>query len=96
MTVPPASSTCGRPVAAFVVHGTNDRVLPFARGVSSVLHHSKTNRCSKAPYTTTQRGCRDGIGCAAAVRFCVHPVRHRLPLQMRDEAVRFLLAQQKR
>jgi len=93
---PPAKARCGRAVPALVVHGTRDRVLPFARAVASVEHHSKTNRCSKAPYTTTQHGCRDGIGCAAAVRFCVHHGRHRLPTSMRDEAVAFLLAQKRR
>jgi poly(3-hydroxybutyrate) depolymerase len=65
---------CGAPVAALIIHGVRDRVVPVSRGWSEREHYLARNRCSGQSTRGAEPECTEYTGCAAGlpVVWCEH------------------------
>lgn len=63
------SRSCEAPLAALVIHGTQDTVVPYEEGLASYRSWTAAAGCgaSEAPPPT---GCQIASGCRAAIQFC--------------------------
>lgn len=78
----PQGSTSGDPpVAAMLIHGTNDGLEPIASGMSSRDHFVKINGCTTTSSATTPAPCVSYAGCKPkkSVLWCAHDGVHQVP-----------------
>jgi polyhydroxybutyrate depolymerase len=85
----PVPAQCAEPVAALVVHGRRDEIVPFRMGRDSLATWAALNRC-ELPHDLPSDGCVKLAGCSKPISFCAHAGGHVWPGDASASIVRFL------
>ena len=78
--LPMSTSACGdRALPAWLTHGSNDPVVPFAQGEGARDHWRQQAGCAETSQPVEPAGCVRYDGCQVPVEWCVHQRMHSWP-----------------
>jgi polyhydroxybutyrate depolymerase len=80
--LPPGVACPTQDLPAWIAHGMNDNVVPFAEGEAAHAQWVRADGCSATTHATSPMPCVVHEGCRgeAAVHFCVHQQLHSWPV----------------
>ena len=90
----PYKDTCEAPVAAWIAHGSRDRVVPLREARDSFAAWQKRNACEAGE--PDPEGCTQAKGCAEPVVLCIFESGHTWPRRLSSSWKQFLQEQRQR